>query len=241
MWPARVPGGEGEPDRAVAEEVVGAAEARVGVDLAAVEVDRAVVEGVVEVLAPVAVEQRFRARRVAAFHSASLTTKVDCGNSEIAELWSRCRWVMTTIGTSPGSRPAFAQLRRDVFAGLEARLAEARRRGAPKFSRAVGRDRGVQAGVDEDRAGARVAEQEGGAGDLHRRLAAEQGPRQLQRQEAAARALHHRARPGDVAGDHRFDRHRRARGALRRAARAAVSLRREPSSRASRYPRAGRL
>ena len=44
-----VAGREGEPDRAVAEEVEGAAEAGVGVDAGAVEVDRAVVEGVVEV------------------------------------------------------------------------------------------------------------------------------------------------------------------------------------------------
>ena len=42
---------------------------------------------------------------VAASHSTSLTTKAACGNSEIAEVWSMCRWVITTIGTSPGSSP----------------------------------------------------------------------------------------------------------------------------------------
>ena len=41
----------------------------------------------------------------ASFHSVSLTTKVEFGNSEIAEVWSLCRWVITTIGISPGSRP----------------------------------------------------------------------------------------------------------------------------------------
>ena len=50
-WPARVARRVGEPDAAVAEQVVGAAEGRVGVDAAAVEVDRAVVEGVVVVRA----------------------------------------------------------------------------------------------------------------------------------------------------------------------------------------------
>jgi hypothetical protein len=46
-----------EMDGAVAEEVEGAAEAGVGVDVVAVEVDGAVLEGVVEVGAAVAVEE----------------------------------------------------------------------------------------------------------------------------------------------------------------------------------------
>ena len=49
MWPVRVAGREGEAHAAVAEEVEGAAEGRVRVDVGPVEVDGAVVERVVEV------------------------------------------------------------------------------------------------------------------------------------------------------------------------------------------------
>ena len=74
----------------------------------------------------------------------------------------------------------------------------------------VGGDRGVQAGVDQDRAGARVAEQEGRDGHRRGGLAGEQGPQQLQGLETTPRPLHHRLRPGDPAGDDRFDRDRGA-------------------------------
>ena len=139
----RVPGRVGEPDRAVAEEVEGAPEGRVGVDLAAVEVDRPVVEGVVVVHVAVAVQRSAAAPWVAACHSASLSTKVESGNSEIAEVWSRCMWVITTIGTSLGVEPLLAQLRRDVGPGLEARVAEAGRRGGRSSRRRRWRPRGA--------------------------------------------------------------------------------------------------
>jgi hypothetical protein len=50
-----------------------------------------------------------------------------------------------------GLEAALAQLRWHVFAGLEGRLARAGRECAEVLLR-VGRDRGMQAGVDEDRA-----------------------------------------------------------------------------------------
>jgi hypothetical protein len=71
----------------------------------------------------------------------------------------------------------------------------------------------MKAGVDEDRAGAGVADQEGGAGDGDRVLAGEEGAQQLRRQHPAAGADHHRPRPFDVAGDDRFDRDGGAAGA----------------------------
>ena len=78
---------------------------------------------------------------------------------------------------------------------------------------AVGGDRGVQAGVDEDRPGAGVADEEGGDGDFRRRLAGDQRPQQLQRLEAPPGPFHHRPRPFDVAGDQRLDDNRRPGGA----------------------------
>ena len=177
----------GESDRAVAEEVEAAAEGGVGVDPAAVEVDRAVVEGVVEVGAAVAVEQRPRAGR----GGVPLGLAEDEGR--VGELGDRRGVVDVHVGHHhdrdlTGVEAALAQLRRNVLAGLERRVAEAVAEAAEVLL-AVGGDRGVQAGVDEDRAGAGVADQEGGAGDGRRRLAAEQGAQQLQGLEAAARAV----------------------------------------------------
>ena len=80
-----------------------------------------------------------------------------------------CMWVMTTIGTSPGSSPRLRSCAGTSSPGSRLGLADAGGEPAEVLA-AVGGDRGVQAGVDEDRAGARVADQEGGAG--HRHLAA---------------------------------------------------------------------
>ena len=168
-------GGEGEADRAVAEEVEGAAEAGVGVDRRRGR------------SRPCGSRRRSRSGRggsrsgsaasrvAAASHSASLTTKVDCGNSEIAEVWSRCMWVITTIGISPGSRPRLRSCAGTSSPGSRRRLAEAVAEAA-EVLRAVGGDRGVQAGVDEDRAGARVADQEGRDRDHVRRLGRRAAP-----------------------------------------------------------------
>src|ERR671919_580425 len=54
--------------------------------------------------------------------------------------------------------------------------------------------------------GAKVADEEGGARHRPAPAAREQPPQQLQRDQPPAGALHHRRRPGDVAGDERLDR-----------------------------------
>ena len=71
-----------------------------------------------------------------------------------------CRWVITTIGISPGSSPRSRSWAGTSSPGSSVGLPN-RAASRPKFSLPVGRDRGVKAGVDEDRAGARVADQEG--------------------------------------------------------------------------------
>jgi hypothetical protein len=63
----------------------------------------------------------------------------------------------------------------------------------------------VQTGVDEDRAGAGVADEERRNRNHVRLAAAEQRSQQLQGEEAPARVDHHRLREVDVAGDQRFD------------------------------------
>ena len=75
---AGMAGREREADTAVAEEVEGAPEGRIGLDAGTVEVDQAVIEGIVVVLGPVAA-QRGREPLVATRHSASLNTNVDDG------------------------------------------------------------------------------------------------------------------------------------------------------------------
>jgi hypothetical protein len=62
-----------------------------------------------------------------------------------------------------GLDSAPAELGRDVLFGRQLGLADAGRDGAEVLAR-IGCDRGMQAGVDEDRAGAGVADQEGRAG-----------------------------------------------------------------------------
>ena len=159
-----VAGRVGEADRAVAEEVEGAAEGRVGVDPAAVEVDRAVVEGVVEVGAAVAAQQRARAAWSPPPTPCSLTTKGELGNSEIAEVWSTCRWVITTTAISPGLEAALAQLgRRRPRPARPAVVPGARGgRSSRAGSAAIEGCRPVSTRIAP---GARVADQEGGAGD----------------------------------------------------------------------------
>ena len=103
-----------------------------------------------------------------------------------------------------GVEPAGAQLGGHVFARLQGRLAEAGG-GAAEVLAGVRRDRWVQAGVDEDRVGARVADQEDWDRDLVR-AAAGQRAHHPQRFHAAARVDHHLEREVDVAGDHRLDR-----------------------------------
>ena len=75
---------------------------------------------------------------------------------------------MTTIGTSPGSSP---RLRSWAGASPSASTEGLQKRveGAAEVLFAVGGDRGVEAGVDEDRAGARVADQEDGTGQRESR------------------------------------------------------------------------
>ena len=80
----------------------------------------------------------------------------------------------------------------------------------PKFSFGVGGDRGVKAGVDEDRAGARVADQEdAGIGTATASLPVSSGAQELRGHEATARALD--PHPGQAAppGHDRLDRDRR--------------------------------
>src|SRR5207344_494499 len=145
---------------AVAEEVEGASEGRVGPDPAAVEVDGAVVEGVFEVGPAVAVEQRSRPGR------GGMPLDLADDEGRVGELRDRRAVVDVQVGHDDDRNlawveAALAQLGWNVLALLQGRLAEASAEGAEVLL-AVGRDRGVQAGVDEDRAGARVADQEGG-------------------------------------------------------------------------------
>ncbi len=104
-----------------------------------------------------------------------------------------------------GVEAALAQLRGHVFARLQRRLAEAGAEPAEVLAPAGG-DRGVKAGVDEDRPGAGVADQEGrGWGSSTGGLPVSRPRSTFSVLEVPAGALHHRARPGDVAGDDRFD------------------------------------
>ena len=231
MWPGAVAGGEGEADRAVAEEVEGAAEAGVGVDPAAVEVDRAVVEGVVEVGAAVAVQGRARAGR----RRLPLGLADDEGRLAGTRRSPRCG--RCACGSSPRSGPRRRRGPRSrSCAGTsspaaQARLAEAVGRRAPKFSLpsvAIEGCRPVSTRI-APALGWRI--RKAGQGTVVARLAAEQRAQQLQGEEAPARAApSSSAGQVDVAGDHRLDRDRGARASRRRAARAAAWPPRGPSS-----------
>ena len=158
-----------------------------------VEVDR-VVEGIVVVGPAVAVEQRVCPVRPGPVPLDLADDEVvAAGNSEIAELWSRCRWVITTTGISPGSRISPAQWRGDVFARLKmgrvpmwALIARSSRSpsvaidGAGRCRRGSGRRSGGGSGMP--------------GWHRHLRLAGEHGPRHLQGRGSAPPALHHRAR-----------------------------------------------
>ena len=113
--------GEGEPDRAVAEEVEGAAEGAVGGDRSRRR------------SRPCSSRRRGRSGRggsradrgrapVAACHSSELRTKVDSGNSEIADAWSRWRWVRMTTSIVAGAEALGAELRRRRRGPARARI-----------------------------------------------------------------------------------------------------------------------
>ena len=193
LVPGAVAGGVGEPDRPVPEEVEGAAEGGIGADVAPVEVDRAIVECVVEVGGPVAAQQGPAAVGSRPPTRPRRRRRWTGGTPRSPRLWSRWRWVMITIGTSPASSPLARSWAGTSCAGLEARLGVSGRRRAEVLLGVAG-DRGMKAGVDEDRAGAGVADQEGRDRYLVGRLAGHHGPHQPQRQEAAAGALHQRQR-----------------------------------------------
>ena len=170
-----VAGGVGEADRAVAEEVEGAAEAGVGVDRRRGR------------SRPCGSRRRSRSGRGGSRCSSGLRAvggRLPLGLADdegrAGELGDRRGVVEVQVGHHHDRdlarvEAALAQLRGDVFAGLEGRLAEAGAERAEVLLR-VGGDRGVQAGVDEDRAGARVADQEGRAPGPRSRLAGAAAP-----------------------------------------------------------------
>ena len=68
---------------------------------------------------------------------------------------------MTTVPTRAGSMPRLAQLGGKRLAGVHLQVAEGERADAPEALGRLDRDGRVQAGVDQDRPGAGVLDEEG--------------------------------------------------------------------------------
>ena len=195
--PERVAGREGDAHAAVAEDVERAAEALVGRGVGALEVERAVVEGVVELALAVAV---LRPLVVAAAHSALLTRNVASPKSD-----DRAGVVGVQVGHDHdvpiwlAAMPRARSCADDRLLGRHLDVFEDERRARPRFACRLDGDRGVEAGVDQHRAGAGVVDEERG----HR-----QAP-----PLAARHAEAERLAPGQPAGLAQEERRRADRGA----------------------------
>ena len=193
----------GEPDAAVAEEVEGAAEARVGGDSRTIEVDDPVIEEVVVVGGAIAAQERPRVGR------GRLPFRLREDERRLRVLGDPGAVVEVQMGEDHGLQvegvdPALTELGREVAAGLDLRPGEAGDELA-EVGRGLRCDRSVEGGVDEDRPDRRVGDQVGR--DRH------QPPARLRRSDAehaqgrepSAAALEEPLRGEDRAAEQRFD------------------------------------
>jgi hypothetical protein len=173
-----VPGGGDDPDAAVAEQVERAAEGGVGVRVRGLEVERLPVEGVVELPRPVPLEPAARPRglplgarhhegRVGELRDAARVVRVQVRHHDHAHL-GRLDAELAELGRQrlPGLHP-------DVLDHTAGEATE----------RLVGRDRdrGMEARVHEDPAGAGMLDEESHDGHLGPLLARHADPQRAQR------------------------------------------------------------